>query len=90
MKNEKEAEEMEIEQKRRRRREKKEKQKKQDRKPFDPDEAIKWMINKEEEHINNELFKKHFKVQTPGLMYRVLYKTNDKEKNSELVDIFKS
>ena len=48
------------------------------------------MINKEDAHINNKLFKKHFKVKTPGLMYKVLRKTNDKEKNSELVNIFNS
>ena len=90
MKNEKEAEEKEIEQKRRRRGEKKEKQEKQERTLFDPDGVIKWMINKKEAHINNELFKKHFKVQTPSFMYRVLYETNDKAKNSELVDIFNS
>ena len=48
------------------------------------------MINKEDAHVNNELFKKHFKVETPSLMYKVLHKTNDKEKNSELVNIFNS
>ena len=90
MKNEKEAEEKEIEQKRRIRGEKKEKQEKQERTLFDPDGVIKWMTNKKEAHINNELFKKHFNVQTPSFMYRVFYETNDKEKNSELVDIFNS
>ena len=48
------------------------------------------MINKEDAHINNELSKKNFKVETPSLMYKVLRKTNDKEKNSELVNIFNS
>ena len=48
------------------------------------------MINKEDAHVNNELFKKHFKVETPSLMYDVLRKTNDKEKNFELVYIFNS
>ena len=46
------------------------------------------MINKEDAHLNHELFEKHFKVKTPSLMYKVLRKTNDKEKNSELVNIF--
>ena len=64
--------------------------KKQDKKPCDPEETIKWMINKEDAHVNNELFKKHFKPKTPSLMYKVLHKTNDKEKNSELVNIFNS
>ena len=48
------------------------------------------MINKEDAHVNNELFKKHFKAEKPSLMYEVLHKTNDKEKNSELVNIFNS
>ena len=48
------------------------------------------MINKEDAHVNNKLFKKHFKVKTLSLMYKVLRKTNDKEKNSELVNIFNS
>ena len=48
------------------------------------------MINKEKPHINNELFRKPFRVQDPSVMYKVLYETNDKEKNSKLVDIFNS
>ena len=67
-----------------------EEQKKQDKKQFDPEETIKWMFNKEDAHVNNELFKKHFKVEKPSLMYEVLRRTNDKEKNSELVTIFNS
>ena len=47
------------------------------------------MINKEEARINNELFKKDFKIQTPSVMYKALHETNDK-KESELVDIFDS
>ena len=38
------------------------------------------MINKEDAHVNNELFKKHFKVEKPSLTYEVLGKINDKEK----------
>ena len=60
--------------------EKQEKQNKQYKKPFDPEEVIEWMINRERSPINNELFKKHFKVQKPIVMYKVLYKTNNKEK----------
>ena len=48
------------------------------------------MINREKAPINNELINKHFKVQEPIIMYKVLYETNDKEKNSKLVDIFNS
>ena len=70
--------------------EKQEEQKKQDKKPFNPEENIEWMINREKLSINNELFKKHFKVQKLIIMFRVLYETNDKEKNSKLVNIFNS
>ena len=34
--------------------------KKQDKKQFDPEETIKWMFNKEDAHVNNELSKKTF------------------------------
>ena len=60
--------------------EKQEDKKKQDKKPFNLDEVIEWMINKERAPINNELFKKHFKVQKPIIMDNVLYGTNDKKK----------
>ena len=70
--------------------EEEEQKNKQDGTPFDPDEVIEWMINKERAPINNELFKKHFKVQNPIVMYKVLYETKDNEKNSKLVDIFNS
>ena len=48
------------------------------------------MINKERAPINNELFKKHFKVQKPIMMYKVLYETINKGKNSKLVNLFDS
>ena len=67
---------------------KQEEQKQQDKKPFNTNEVIEWMINKERVPINNELFKKPFKVQKPIIMYKVLYETRDKEKNSKLMDIF--
>ena len=48
--------------------------------PFNPDEVIEWMI-REKLPINNELFKNHFKLEKPTLMYKVLHETNnDKEK----------
>ena len=69
---------------------KQEKQKKQD-KPLDSDEVIEKIINKEGLPINNELFKKHFNLKKPILMYKVLYETNNgKEKNSKFVEIFNS
>ena len=37
-------------------------------------------INKKETDINRELFKRHFKFQTPSALSKSLYKTNDKEK----------
>ena len=85
-----EIEEEEIKEKRRRWGEKKEGQKEQDKKPFVPDDYIEWMINREKAPINNELFKKHFKVREPIIMYKILYETKDKEKNSKLVDVFNS
>ena len=53
--------------------EQEEKQEKQDKKPFDLEENIKWMFDKEEEHVNEELFPKYFKFQKPSLMYKVLH-----------------
>ena len=46
------------------------------------------MINKEDAHVNQEIFQKCFKIQKPSLMYKVLLTLNDKEKNSNLVDMF--
>ena len=48
------------------------------------------MINREKLPINNELFKKHFKLENPILMHKFLYETNDKEKKSKLLNIFNS
>ena len=64
-------------------------QKEQD-KPPSLDEVIKSIINKEGLYINDELFKKYFKVENPNLMYKVLSETNNKEKNNQLVNIFNS
>ena len=50
----------------------------------------KWMINKEDAHVNNELYEKHFKVEKPSLNYEVWRKTNNKEKNMELVNVINS
>ena len=48
------------------------------------------MVNKEDEHINQEIFQKYFKIQKPSLKYKVLRKIYDKERNSKLVDMFNS
>ena len=81
---EEQEEEQEKQEKQEEKQEKQEEQKKQDKKPFDPDKVIEWMTNKERASIHNELFKK------PIVMYKVLYETNNKEKNSKLVNIFNS
>ena len=65
-------------------------QKEQDKKPFDPEKVIEWVINKEGTHVNQEIFQKYFKIQSPSLMYKVLRTINDKERNSNLVDKFNS
>ena len=54
------------------------------------DEYIEWMINKEDAHVNDELFQKYFKLQKPSLMYKILRTLNDKEKNSNVVNMFNS
>ena len=48
------------------------------------------MINKEEAQINNEVFKKRFNFQRPTDMLKLLYRTNEKEKNIELVNAINS
>ena len=65
---------------------KQEKQEEKQNEPFDLDEFIEQIFKREKLPINNELFKKHFKLEKPILMYKVLNETtNDKEKNSKLV-----
>ena len=44
----------------------------------------KWIID---EDINDELFNKYFNFQSPSDMLMYLNKTNDKEKNNELVNV---
>ena len=105
LKAQKEAEEEEEkEEKRRKRRAKKEEQEEifptefddeaiqeeQDKKTPSPDKVIEPIINKEGLSINNELFKKHFRVESPNIMYNVLSETDDKEKNNNLMNIFNS
>ena len=67
-----------------------EEQEKQDKKPFDLEENIEWVINKEDTHVSKEIFKKYLQLESPSLMYKVLYKTMIKKKNSKLVNIFNS
>ena len=52
--------------------------------PLNLDEFMEQTFNKDKLPINNELFKKHFKLEKPILMHKVLHETkNDKEKNSK-------
>ena len=69
--------------------EEKQKEKQQEKQKETKDDAIalkKWIID-EEENINKELFKKYFLFQTPSALLKNLFKTNDKEKNNELVNV---
>ena len=70
--------------------EQKEQDEKQDEKSFGLDDLIELIINREELPINNELFKKHFQLESLILMHKILYDTKDKEKKSKLLNIFNS
>ena len=52
-------------------------------------EFNKW-VNREETDINFEVFKKRFNFQRPSDMLKAVYTTNDKNKNSNLVNVIKS
>ena len=47
-------------------------------------------ITDEETDINDEIFKKYFKVQRPSDILTYLNRTNDKEKKNELVNLINS
>ena len=47
-------------------------------------------VNKKEANINSEIFQRHFKFQRPSDMLKLVYKTNNKKKNSELVNVIES
>ena len=52
--------------------------------------ALNKRIIDEEIDLNEELFKKYFNFQRPSDMLMYLNKTNDKEKNNELVNVINS
>ena len=52
--------------------------------------ALNKHIIDEETNINEEVFKKYFNFQRPSDMLMYLNKTNDKEKNNELVSLINS
>ena len=62
---------------------------KEEERKFSVNKFNEW-VNKEEASINTELFKKHFNFQRPSDMFKYLYKTNNKEKNNELVNLINS
>ena len=66
-----------------------EEQEGQEKTKTDMNEIIKY-IAKEEIDLNEELFKKYFNFQRPSDMLMFLNKTNDKEKNNELVNVINS
>ena len=81
----------EQEEKQEKKEEEQEKQEeKQNKKTIDADKYIERMTDREDAHVNQEIFLKHFKIQKPSLMYKVLRTTNDKERDSNLVDMFSS
>ena len=47
-------------------------------------------VNRKEAGINHELVHKHFKFKRPSDMLKVVYTTNDKQKNNKLVNVIKS
>ena len=47
-------------------------------------------VNKKEANINSEIFQRHFKFQRPSDILKLVYKTNNKKKNSELVNVIES
>ena len=76
---------MKVERKEEEEQQQQQKQQKQDQKAANANKND-W-INKEETKVNRELFNKHFHYQTPSALLKDLYKTNDKEKNSLLVNV---
>ena len=68
-----------------------EQEKQEEQKPikYDYETLIKQIIN-EEKDINDEIFKKHFKVQRPSDMLMFLNNTNDTEMKNQLVNLINS
>ena len=67
-----------------------EKQEEQDNKTINTDEYTEWLINKEDGHVNQEIFQKYFKIEKPSRTYKVLRTIKDKKKISNLVNTFNS
>ena len=69
--------------------EQEEEKEKQDKKAIDVNKFNESII-KEETKINKELFNKQFHYQTPSALLKDLYNTNNKEKNSRLLNVVNS
>ena len=61
----------------------------QEKAKTDMNEISKYIVE-EETDLNKELFKKYFNSQRPSDMLMYLNKTNDKDKNNELVNVINS
>ena len=61
----------------------------QEKAKTDMNEISKYIVE-EEIDLNKELFKKYFNFQRPSDMLMYLNKTNDKDKNNELVNVINS
>ena len=61
----------------------------QEKAKTDMNEISKYILE-EETDLNKELFKKYFNFQRPSDMLMYLNKTNDKDKNNELVNVINS
>ena len=61
----------------------------QEKTKTDMNEISKYIVE-EEIDLNKELFKKYFNFQRPSDMLMYLNKTNDKDKNNELVNVINS
>ena len=61
----------------------------QEKAKTDMNEISKYIVE-EETDLNKELFKKYFNFQRPSDMLMYLNKTNDKDKNNELVNVINS
>ena len=69
----------------------KEQEEQEEQKPTKDDLiALNKQIIHEDIGLNEELFKKYFKIQKPSDMLMLLNKTNDKEKNNEFVNLINS
>ena len=61
----------------------------QEKAKTDMNEISKYIVE-EQTDLNKELFKKYFNFQRPSDMLMYLNKTNDKDKNNELVNVINS